>query len=212
MNLIVSPAASTDLVVGDDGQPRCPWGDPAGEREYHDTEWGRPISGTAAYFERLSLEAFQSGLSWSVILRKRPRFREVFEGFDPSRVATFGPADVHRLLADHGIVRNRAKIEATIANARVVLDLDRPLAEVVWAHAPAHPEARNCLADVPASTGASVALARELKRRGFRFVGPTTAYALMQAVGMVDDHLVGCVARPSTPTPADGDSDAPAAR
>ncbi|EFQ82613.1 DNA-3-methyladenine glycosylase I [Aeromicrobium marinum DSM 15272] len=186
---------SPDLVIGDDGQPRCPWGDAAGERDYHDTEWGRPVTDDTALFERISLEAFQSGLSWSIILRKRDNFRAAFAGFDPGVVATFGPGDVDRLLADAGIVRNRAKIEATIGNARAVLDLDRPLGELLWSFAPPPRPAPSRLADVPATTPESVAMARTLKRAGLRFVGPTTAYALMQAVGMVDDHLDGCSAR-----------------
>jgi DNA-3-methyladenine glycosylase I len=147
-------------------------------------------------FERLSLEAFQSGLSWITILRKREAFRAAFHGFDPERVAAFGEVDVHRLLGDAGIVRNRAKIEATIANARAVLALDEPFSELVWSFAPtAEQPVPRTLADVAAITPESKAMAKELKRRGFRFVGPTTAYALMQATGMVDDHLAGCWVR-----------------
>jgi DNA-3-methyladenine glycosylase I len=186
-------------VVGDDGRARCPWGDaPAIYRDYHDTEWGRPVTGTRELFERISLEAFQSGLSWLTILRKRPAFRAAFAGFDPAKVAALGPADVERLLADAAIVRNRAKVEATIANARAVEALDVPLAELVWAFAPAAAPAPASTAEVASSTPESVAMAKELRRRGFRFVGPTTAYALMQAAGLVDDHLAGCWVRAAT--------------
>jgi DNA-3-methyladenine glycosylase I len=163
---------------------------------YHDSEWGRPLRGTAALFERLSLEAFQSGLSWLMILRKREAFRSAFAGFDPAAVAAYDEGDVARLMADAGIVRNRAKVTATIANARAALALDRSLDDLLWSFAPAGDRpAPRTLDDVPARTGASTAMARALKARGFRFVGPTTAYALMQATGMVDDHLADCVAR-----------------
>jgi DNA-3-methyladenine glycosylase I len=176
-----------------DGRVRCAWAGSAPEYvAYHDDEWGRPLRGVAALFERLSLEGFQSGLSWLVILRKRPAFRVAFAGFDPAAVAAFGTDDVARLLADPGIVRNRAKIEATVHNARRVLDLDRPLDELLWSFAPAtHPRPAK-MADVPATSPESTAMARELKRRGLRFVGPTTCYALMQAAGLVDDHVSGC--------------------
>jgi len=159
---------------------------------YHDDEWGRPLRGVTAMFERLSLEGFQSGLSWLVILRKRPAFRAAFAGFEPAAVARFGDTDVARLLADAGIVRNRLKIEATMANARAVLELDPPLDELLWSFAPAaHPRPAT-LADVPAVSPESTAMAKELKRRGLRFVGPTTCYALMQAAGLVDDHVQTC--------------------
>ena len=162
---------------------RCGWAGSAPEYvAYHDDEWGRPLRGITAMFERLSLEAFQSGLSWLVILRKRPAFRAAFGGFDPAVVAAFDDADVERLMGDAGIVRNRAKIEATIDNARRVLELDRPLDEPRPA----------TLADVPATSPESVAMARTLKRHGLRFVGPTTCYALMQAAGLVDDHVSDC--------------------
>ncbi len=187
----------SDLVAGPDGLVRCGWGVSTDDyRAYHDTEWGRPVRGEAALFERLSLEAFQSGLSWLTILRKRPAFRSAFAGFDPTAVAAFGEADRARLLADAGIVRNRAKIDATLANAAAVVALDGGLTDLLWSFAPtgARPAPRT-LADVPATSAESTAMARELKRRGFRFVGPTTAYALMQATGMVDDHLLGCCAR-----------------
>lgn len=174
---------------------RCPWGDDPAMTAYHDTEWGRELRGDVALFERMSLEAFQSGLSWAVVLRKRDRFREVFAGFDPVVVAAFGEADVARLLDDAGIIRNRLKIDATIGNARTLLDLEGSFSDLLWSFAPAPRPAPRSVADVPATTPESVAMAKELKRRGFRFVGPTTAYALMQATGMVNDHIAGCVAR-----------------
>ncbi|MHA6629311.1 DNA-3-methyladenine glycosylase I [Pseudonocardia sichuanensis] len=188
-----SPASTT--ATGGDGRVRCGWAGSAPEYvAYHDEEWGRPLHGVTALFERMSLEGFQSGLSWLVILRKRPAFRAAFAGFDPAAVAAFGDADVARLLADAGIVRNRAKIEATITNARSVLDLDRPLDELLWSFAPDPAAHRRpaTLADVPATSPESVAMARTLKRAGMRFVGPTTCYALMQATGMVDDHIAEC--------------------
>lgn len=169
---------------------------------YHDEEWGRPVRDERGLFERVSLEAFQSGLSWLTILRKRDAFRTAFAGFDPDVVARFGSDDVARLLADVGIVRNRAKVEATIANARATVALreaGRPLHELVWSFAPdGQRPAPAAFADVPAVTPESTALAKELKRHGFRFVGPTTAYAAMQACGLVNDHLAGCVARVAT--------------
>jgi DNA-3-methyladenine glycosylase I len=188
------------VVTGPDGLSRCAWG--AGTPDYvpyHDDEWGKPLHGDTALFERVSLEAFQSGLSWITILRKRPAFREAFAGFDPARVAAFDDADVERLLADAGIVRNRAKVAATIANARAVLVLDGSLDELLWSFAPQPPRlAPRGFGDVPAVTDESTAMAKELKRRGFRFVGPTTAYALMQATGMVNDHLADCAFRGAT--------------
>jgi DNA-3-methyladenine glycosylase I len=172
---------------------RCGWAGSAPEyTAYHDDEWGRPLRGETAVFERLSLEGFQSGLSWITILRKRPAFRAAFAGFDPERVAAFGEDDAARLLADPGIVRNRSKIEATIRNARAVLDLDVPLDDLLWSFAPERHVRPATLADVPATTPESAAMAKELKRRGFRFVGPTTCYALMQATGIVDDHVATC--------------------
>jgi DNA-3-methyladenine glycosylase I len=163
---------------------------------YHDGEWGQPVHGDAALFERLSLEAFQSGLSWLIILRKRPAFRSAFRGFDPSVVAAFDENDIARLLADAAIVRNRAKILATIANARAIESLTESFDDLVWSFAPTQGRpAPVTLDDVPASTAESKALSKALKSRGFRFVGPTTAYALMQASGMVNDHLAACAFR-----------------
>ena len=163
-------------------------------RDYHDQEWGRPVHDGVALFERMSLEAFQSGLSWLIILRKRENFRRAFAGFDVGRVARFTDADVQRLLADEGIVRNRAKIEATIANARAAADLgtSADLSELLWSFAPSPRPRPADGAQIPSATAESKAMAGELKRRGFRFVGPTTAYALMQATGMVDDHIRSC--------------------
>ena len=173
---------------------RCAWANSAPEYvTYHDVEWGTPLHGETALFERLSLEAFQSGLSWLIILRKRPSFRAAFAGFDVDRVAAFDDADVARLLADAGIVRNRAKIEAAIANARAIRSsVPEGLDELLWSFAPVGRPRPATLAEVPATSDESRAMAKELKRRGFRFVGPTTAYALMQATGMVDDHVATC--------------------
>ena len=183
----------TDLL-GADGVARCPWGNSTPDyAEYHDTEWGVPLHGQDALYERLCLEAFQSGLSWLTILRKREGFRRAFAGFVPEKVARFGADDVARLLADAAIVRNRAKILAAITNARAIEDLDRPLDDVLWSFAPSAPRPRPAtMADVPATTPESTAMAKDLKKRGFAFVGPTTCYALMQATGMVDDHVKGC--------------------
>jgi DNA-3-methyladenine glycosylase I len=173
---------------------RCWWGASTPEYvSYHDDEWGRPVHDSRALFEKLSLEAFQSGLSWLTILRKRENFRAAFANFEIERVAAFGDDDIARLLADEGIVRNRAKVEATIANARAAAELDVPLAELLWSFAPDPRPRPRTPADIPALTPESTAMAKELKRRGFRFVGPTTAYAMMQACGLVDDHLQGCV-------------------
>ncbi len=193
--------SSHSTVAGPDGRPRCPWGvRPPDYLDYHDTEWGVVLHGEAAMFERLSLEAFQSGLSWLTILRRRKGFRRAFAGFEPARVAAFTTADVERLLSDTGIIRNRAKIEATVGNARAVIELSGGLDDLLWSFAP-DPAGRAVpgqLSDVPASTPESAAMARELKRRGLRFVGPTTCYALMQATGMVDDHLAGCWRSPGS--------------
>jgi len=182
------------ISTGPDGRARCAWGGSTPDYlAYHDEEWGVELRGDDALFERMSLEAFQSGLSWLTILRKRPAFREVFDGFRIERVAAYGEADVARLLADARIVRNRAKIEAAVGNARAALALPEGLSSLLWSFAPTGPRPQPAsAAEVPATSPESVAMARDLKRRGFRFVGPTTAYALMQATGMVDDHLAGC--------------------
>ncbi|MFE0415988.1 DNA-3-methyladenine glycosylase I [Streptomyces tendae] len=188
-----------EALAGPDGALRCPWAlSTADYVTYHDEEWGRPVHGDDALYERLSLEAFQSGLSWITILRRRDGFRSAFAGFEIAKVAAFTDTDRERLLADAGIIRNRAKIDATLANARVLAewgpgDLD----ELIWSHAPdpAVRPAPKTLTDVPAVTPESTALSKALKKRGLRFVGPTTAYALMQACGLVDDHLAACVAR-----------------
>ncbi|MDN4598737.1 DNA-3-methyladenine glycosylase I [Leifsonia virtsii] len=183
------------LIVGDDGRARCAWSASDPEyRRYHDEEWGRPQHDPRALYEKLCLEGFQAGLSWITILRRRPAFRELFLGFDPVKVAAMTEVDVQRLLQDARIIRHRGKIEATISNARAVLDLDLPLEELMWSFAPsprtgARPRSWS---DLPAVTPESTALSKELRRRGFRFVGPTTMYALMQATGMVDDHVEGC--------------------
>jgi len=180
-------------ILGEDGLARCPWGVSAPDYvAYHDEEWGRPVRDDRGLYERLCLEAFQSGLSWLTILRKREGFRAAFAGFDLEKVAAFDASDVERLMADAAIVRNRAKIEAAIANARAALDLPGGLAATVWRYADPDAPAPRTTADVPASTPGSQALAKELKKHGFRFVGPTTVYALMQACGLVDDHLVDC--------------------
>ena len=185
---------STDVRLGADGRARCAWvGDDLEYARYHDEEWGIPLHGDRALFEKMSLEGFQAGLSWITILRKRPRFREVFAGFEPEAVAAFGEDDVARLMTDAGIIRNRAKIEATISNARLVLDLEPgELDEFMWSFAPASHRRPATFAEVPATTAASDALSKALRKRGFRFVGPTTMYALMQSAGMVDDHVDGC--------------------
>ena len=183
-------------VPGPDGLLRCPWALVSAEyRAYHDQEWGRPVRSDAGIFERLSLEAFQSGLSWLTILRKRENFRAAFGGFEPETVAGFGPADEARLLADPGIVRNRAKIRAVIGNARAALEVPGGLAALVWRYAGGQEPAPVTLADVPAQTPTSQAGARELRKLGFSFVGPVTIYAAMQACGVVDDHLAGCFCR-----------------
>ena len=184
-------------VAGPDGRLRCPWGLSAPEYvAYHDDEWGRQVRGDQVIFERLCLEAFQSGLSWLTILRKRENFRKAFAGFDIRAVAAFTDADVARLLADAGIVRNRAKINAAITNARAALGLEEGLSDLVWSYAETEPRpAPRTLADLPAQTAASKALAKELRNRGFVFTGPVTVYAAMQACGLVNDHLEGCFAR-----------------
>ncbi|TPQ16067.1 DNA-3-methyladenine glycosylase I [Streptomyces sporangiiformans] len=189
----------TDALKGPDGALRCPWALSTEDYvTYHDQEWGRPVHGDDALYERLCLEAFQSGLSWITILRRREGFRAAFADFKIAEVAAFTDEDKERLLADPGIIRNRAKIEATLANARVLADWSPgELDELIWSYAPdrASRPVPKTLADVPAVTDESTALAKTLKKRGIRFVGPTTAYALMQACGLVDDHLADCVAR-----------------
>jgi len=186
-------------VAGPDGRRRCPWALSAPDYlAYHDDEWGRPIrargaAADRAMYERMTLEAFQSGLSWLTILRKRPAFRAAFADFDIETVASYTDEDVERLLSDAGIVRNRAKIEAAVANARAALDLPAGLNAHLRGFAPAtQPLAPQKLGDVPSQTAESVALAKDLRKRGFRFVGPTTLYALMQATGLVNDHLSDC--------------------
>ncbi|MGD7732385.1 DNA-3-methyladenine glycosylase I [Propionibacteriaceae bacterium G57] len=185
---------AADITAGPDDVPRCPWvgADPDYIR-YHDQEWGRPLHGDRPLFEKIALEGFQAGLSWLTILRKRPRFREVFAGFDPAVVARFDEDDISRLMGDAGIIRNRAKIEATITNARLVDEMDDgALDELVWSFAPEHHERPRELADFLTETSESKALSKELRRRGFKFVGPTTMHALMQSAGLIDDHLAGC--------------------
>ncbi|MBD8020900.1 DNA-3-methyladenine glycosylase I [Brevibacterium gallinarum] len=185
---------TTGLVVGTDGLARPAWAaaDPL-LQQYYDTEWGMPVRDEAGLFERISLEAFQAGLSWATVLRKREAFREVFAGFDPDTVAQYTQADVSRLLDDARIIRNAAKIQATIANAQAIIDLraDGGLPDLIWSFQPAETPRPCTLADIPTSSPESAALATALKARGFRFVGPTSAYALMEAIGMVDTHLIG---------------------
>lgn len=195
----MSTEIESGAVPGPDGALRCPWGLSTEDYiAYHDNEWGRPVHGDDALYERLCLEAFQSGLSWITILRRREGFRAAFAGFKIASVAEFTDEDRERLLADPGIIRNRAKIDATLANARVLADWpEGELDALIWSFAPdpASRPAPRALSDVPAITPESTALSKALKKRGIRFVGPTTAYALMQACGLVDDHLADCVAR-----------------
>jgi DNA-3-methyladenine glycosylase I len=185
------------LVSAEDGRRRCWWGASSPEYvAYHDVEWGRPVRDDRGIYERLVLEGFQSGLSWLTILRKRENFRAAFANFEIERVARFGKRDVSRLLNDAGIVRHRGKIEAAIANAKAAAALDVPLAELVWSFAPPRRRrAPRATEDLPSITPESTALSKELKGRGFRFVGPTTAYATMQACGVVNDHIAGCWVR-----------------
>ena len=190
------------VVIGGDGVARCSWGaggDPL-YAEYHDDEWGRPVVDDVQLFEKLCLEGFQAGLSWITILRKRPAFRAGFAGFDPEVVAGFGPADVERLVLDAGIVRHRGKIESTINNARRMLELREAfgsLAAYAWSFEPATPHRLTDRSHITPTSPESTALSKDLKRRGWSFVGPTTVYAFMQAMGLVDDHFVGCDARPA---------------
>jgi DNA-3-methyladenine glycosylase I len=191
----------TGIEIGPDGKPRCWWSLSTEDYvDYHDSEWGRPVHGESELFERLTLEAFQSGLSWLTILRKRDNFRKAFDGFDVETVAAYGKSDVARLLSDEGIVRNRKKIDAAITNAGAARELHtngESLDELIWSFAPdpASRPAPKSGAEIPATTAESTALAKELKRRGFVFVGPTTAYATMQAAGLVNDHMEGCAFR-----------------
>jgi DNA-3-methyladenine glycosylase I len=186
------------ITVGDDGRARCAWaGADAEYARYHDEEWGTPLHGDRPLFEKLSLEGFQAGLSWITILRRRPTFRSAFAGFDIDAVAAFDERDVERLMNDPGIIRNRAKVEATISNARVtqqlIADHAGALDELLWGFAPPpHADAPASFAEIPATTDESTAASRALKKLGYRFVGPTTVYALMQSSGMVDDHVAGC--------------------
>lgn len=193
--MAADPVVADGLVV-EDGVARCWWyGGDEEYRDYHDHEWGRPVHDDRLLLEKLCLEGFQAGLSWLTILRKRPRFREVFAGFDPATVAGYGDVDVTRLLADPGIIRHRGKIEAAIANARATLQIQAhhdSLDEWIWRFAPDDHRRPATRDEVPATTPSSAALSKALKEEGFRFVGPTTAYAFMQAMGLVDDHLVGC--------------------
>jgi DNA-3-methyladenine glycosylase I len=189
--------SSPDVAPGDDGIPRCRWGDsPPEYRSYHDREWGRPVGDEARVLEKLCLEGFQAGLSWLTILRKRPAFRQAFASFDPASLAAFGEGDLERLLSEPAIVRHRGKIRAAVTNARATLRLwehGLSLAGLLWAHEPSQRRpAPVSFSEVPSSTPESKALSAELRRRGFAFVGPTTAYAAMQALGVVNDHLVGC--------------------
>lgn len=197
----MEPANETGVVIGDDGLARPPWAatDPL-LAEYYDTEWGMPVRSETGVFERLSLEAFQSGLSWATILRKRPAFRTAFSGFEPETVARFDDTDVRRLLGDAGIVRNERKIRATIANARATLDLrdEGGLADFVWSYRRDTSPAPRTMADLPTTSPESIAMSKALKKRGFAFVGPTTMYALMSAIGIVDLHLVASHRRGSS--------------
>lgn len=197
----------TSAIACADGRLRCAWvGTDAEYTRYHDEEWGVPLHGDRALFEKLSLEGFQAGLSWITILRRRPTFRAAFSGFDIPTVAGFGAADVERLMSDPGIIRNRAKIEATISNARIIAALTErepgALDRLIWSFAPADSPRRSGAGDIPATTPESVAGSRALKRLGLRFVGPTTLYALMQSAGLVDDHVDGCWRAGSAAAPA----------
>lgn len=200
----MSAPARPDVVAGDDGLARCAWSASDPEyRRYHDEEWGTPQHDPTRLYEKLCLEGFQAGLSWITILRRRPAFREVFHGFHPERVAAMTEADVELLLGDARIIRHRGKIEATIANARAVLALERPLDELLWGFAPPpRGAAPVSFTEVPATTPESAAMSQTLRAHGFRFVGPTTMYALMQSTGMVDDHLAGCFRATTEPTSA----------
>lgn len=184
------------ITVGEDGMARCPWGASTPEYlDYHDDEWGRPVGDDTTVYETLCLEGFQAGLSWLTVLRKRESFRQAFSGFDPTVVAGFDATDVERLVSDAGIIRHRGKIQAAITNARATLalrDSGRSLGGLVWHHEPSAPPVPEGLGDVPNTTAEAKALSAELRRHGFAFVGPTTVYAAMQALGVVNDHVVGC--------------------
>ena len=202
----------TGPVVGDDGLARCPWGDgPQDYRAYHDTEWGRAVHGDSAIFERLSLEAYQAGLSWLTILRRREAFRAAYADFDIDVVAGFDGSDIERLATDPALIRHRGKVQAVVGNARLLSQWraeegDGVLDSLVWSCAPATQVPRS-LSEVPVQTAESVRLARLLRRRGWRFIGPTSAYAAMQAMGVVDDHLEGCHVRGSATRPSEESSD-----
>lgn len=195
----MSDEGNNGIVIGDDGRPRCGWGSSSDDyAHYHDTEWGRPTIDERTLFEKICLEGFQSGLSWITILRKRNNFRAAFADFDAARVATFGNDDVERLLSNAGIIRHRGKIEATINNAQRLVELhenDTTLGGTIWSFEPSTWPTPKSMSDVPAVTDDSTALAKHLKKLGFRFVGPTTAYAAMQAMGIVNDHMADCWVR-----------------
>jgi DNA-3-methyladenine glycosylase I len=189
----------TDVVTGDDGKPRCRWGaSDERYRAYHDTEWGRPVLDERGLYEKLSLECLQSGLSWALILRKRDDIREALAGFEPDAVAAFGGAEIESLLQDPRVIRNRRKLEAIVANAQATVAMrdETPLPQLVWSFRPPPQPAPRSYADMVSVSDESKQLAKELKRRDFAFVGPTTVYATMQAVGIVNDHLAGCFVRP----------------
>lgn len=192
---MTAPDGTDGTVLGDDGVRRCPWAGDAGMmRDYHDIEWGVPVIDERGLFERLCLEGFQAGLSWATVLRKRPRFREVFHGFDVDAVAAMGEADVERLLGDPGIIRHRGKVEATLRNARATVALrdEEGLVALISSFAPDEDPRPRTPAEVPTVSAGSAALSKALRKRGFGFVGPTTMHALMEATGLVDTHLVGC--------------------
>ncbi len=193
---------------GPDGRLRCPWAlSPAEYLDYHDSEWGQPVTTIPGLYERMTLEAFQSGLAWITVLRKRENFRAAFDGFLPERVATYGQADVERLMADAGIIRNLSKISAAISNARVITEWGEGFLDLIWSyHEPGRPRPHS-LNDVPAMSPASAALSRQLRKRGIQFVGPTTVYATLQAAGIVDDHLADCFVRVPPATPKAGDTE-----
>lgn len=184
---------NTDLLNTENGKKRCWWcGDDPLYVAYHDNEWGRPVYNDTRLFEKICLEGFQAGLSWITILRKRENFREAFDNFDFKKIAKYTEKDVHRLLQNEGIIRHRGKIEATINNAKRALELEMPLNEYLWSFKPEERQPPLTRADIPSQTAESQALSKDLKKRGWKFVGPTTMYALMQAMGMVNDHLHDC--------------------